>query len=300
MSAAPRAVIDVGSNTVRLLVARVAKNRVEGMHDSSEFVRLGKGVDASGDLQTDRQDAALSAITSLSKRAREMGVPHVIAVATSAVRDARNGEEFARRVKRETGIELEIISGEREAELTFLGATLDVPVGDGAIVCDLGGGSAELIYATDRGVRWAVSRQLGSGRLTERFMHHDPPTAEDVEALCEHVQKVLTELPRAHVESVIFTGGTATHLGILAGMQGSVQYLPMSKVEEVVEVATSKPATDLVEQFGIRAERAQVLAAGITTIGVIARFYGVDELVITHHGIREGALLAIAAPESLD
>src|SRR5206468_1631880 len=145
------------------------------IEDVSEFVRLGKGVHASGRLQEDRIVAAIDAVGRLTARATARGAQKVTAIATSAVRDAANRDEFVRRVLDATGVRIRILSGDEEAQLTYLGATLGNPLGNGAVICDLGGGSAELIFASPAGIEWAQSLQLGSGRLTEQFVHHDPP-----------------------------------------------------------------------------------------------------------------------------
>jgi exopolyphosphatase/guanosine-5'-triphosphate,3'-diphosphate pyrophosphatase len=306
-----RAVLDVGSNTVRLLVGRLHDGTVEPLLDRSEFVRLGLGVDATGELRTDRQAAAIEAIRELAQIAYGQRAERIVAIATSAVRDARNGSDFARKVKEETGIDLEIISGEREAELTFRGGTMGIDAAGGVLVCDLGGGSAELIHAGAEGIRWAVSEPLGSGRLSERFLHHDPPEEQELSALRRFVESVLRDLPPARVASVVFTGGTATHVAILAGQRpahrfqavsssgqpasssgslGTIQRLSMAELGHVIEIVNSHTAAQIVDMYGIRPERAEVLPAGITAIAVIARFYEAEEIVITQRGIREGAL----------
>jgi exopolyphosphatase / guanosine-5'-triphosphate,3'-diphosphate pyrophosphatase len=290
-AAMPKAVLDVGSNTIRLLVGSVQDGIVESILDRSEFVRLGAGVDTSGELRADRQEAAIAAIRELVKLASSCGADRIAAIATSAVRDAHNGADFARRVRDETGVDLEIISGDREAELTFRGATMGLTIEDGVIVCDLGGGSAELIYASAEGVQWAVSEPLGSGRLTERFISHDPPEDQELALLRKYVESTLRDLPAAQPEPLIFTGGTATHVGFLAGTSGPIQKLDMAALDRVLEVAITRPAAKLVETYGIRQERAEVLAAGVTAIETIARFYGAREVIITQAGIREGTLL---------
>src|SRR5579859_7994294 len=134
---APRAVLDVGSNTIRLLVARLGDAALEPILDQSEFVRLGREVDRTGRLQEDRQQVGVRTIGELALQARINGADGVRAIATSAVRDAENGPEFVQRVKDATGVEIEIISGEREAELTYRGAVLGLDVRHGVIVCDL-------------------------------------------------------------------------------------------------------------------------------------------------------------------
>jgi exopolyphosphatase/guanosine-5'-triphosphate,3'-diphosphate pyrophosphatase len=272
-------------------VGRVHGATVDPVLDRSEFVRLGKDVDATGELRPDRVEAALAAIASLSSVARELGATQILAIATSAVRDARNGPQFARRVREETGIELEIISGEREAQLTFRGATLGMRIEAGTIVCDVGGGSAEVIYADADGVQWSSAEPLGSGRLTERFITHDPPRDEDLSALREGVRDRLRALPSARAATAIFTGGTATQLRRLAREDRNARGLDMGEVDEVVSLVTSRTAAELIRDYNVPEARAQVLPAGLVAIQTIARFYGAERLCVTLHGIREGALL---------
>lgn len=287
----PRAVLDVGSNTVRLLVATIRNGTIEPILDRSEFVRLGLGVDKTGRLADDRMQAAIEAIRTLVGEARAQGADGVRAIATSAVRDASNGKAFAERVWQETGVELEIISGDREAHLTYLGTTIGVELDGGAIVCDLGGGSAELIFANDSGVSWSVSRPLGSGRLTERFIHHDPPTTSEEEELARYVCSVLDELPRAEPKLAVFTGGTATHVAILAGRHGSIETVDPATLQRVIDILNAAPASEIATRYDIREQRAQVLPAGVKTLQTVAGYYGVERIVITRNGIREGMLV---------
>jgi len=287
----PYAVLDVGSNTIRLLVARLHEGKLQPVDDQSEFVRLGRGVDKTGELDPDRQRAALQTIATLAGQARSLGADGVVAIATSAVRDAANGERFAQLVKESTGVELEIISGEREAYLTYMGATLGIPIESGAMVCDLGGGSAELIHADKSGMRWATSVPLGSGRLTERFLRHDPPTAEEQDRLAAYVRSVLEDLPAARVEVAILTGGTATHLAWLAGRDGMIEHVDSRTVEQVMAILSSEPASEIVSRYDVKPERAQVLPAGVRALQTLAQYYAVDHIVITRHGIREGTLI---------
>lgn len=293
----PSAVLDVGSNTIRLLVARVEAGNVRPVLDDSDFVRLGHGVDHTGELAADRMEAGLAAIRRLTALARENGASTILAFATSAVRDAANGPTFVRRVREETGVDLEIISGDREAELTFRGAAIGIDLRGGAIVCDLGGGSAELIHADNTGIRWRSSQPLGSGRLTERFVYHDPPTGSELERTAEHVVSVLSDLPRARVRSTVFTGGTAAHVARLAGSDDPATHLDLDALERVRRLLLSRPAQDISSTYRFQLERARVLPAGTAALESIAQYYQPDTVVITRNGIREGALLASAASD---
>lgn len=290
------AAIDVGSNTVRLLVGHVEKGKVEQLYDDSRFVRLGLGVDRARRLQPEREEAALRAIEELASYARSMKADPVLIFATSAVRDAENGPEFAGRVREATGLELDIISGEQEAELTYLGATMGVDSAGDMIVCDLGGGSAELIYASGGDIVWATSKPLGSGRLTERFVHHDPPTQEEEGQVQTYVREVLESLRSGggRVDAAVFTGGTATHLGVIAtGTRSSVD-ITFEDLKRAVDKLNSEPSTAIVARFNFDPERARVLPAGGRALQTVAEFYGVQRIRISRSGIREGAILRAA------
>lgn len=290
-STGPKAALDIGSNTIRLLVARFSDGRFVPIEDVSQFVRLGKGVHASGGLQEERILAAIDAIKGLAARAKALGVDEVIAIATSAVRDASNRNEFLRRVHDATGVRIRILSGDEEARLTYLGATLDNPVEVGAVICDLGGGSAELIFATSTGIKWARSLQLGSGRLTEQFIHHDPPEDQELGQLRQHVRGLLRDLPAAQATISILTGGTASHIALLLVKHGDQMQLDTGDLEQVVTLVRRETADRLVDDHGVRRERAEVLPAGVVAAATIVDFYGTERVMITLRGIREGAIV---------
>jgi exopolyphosphatase/guanosine-5'-triphosphate,3'-diphosphate pyrophosphatase len=227
----------------------------------------------------------------MAEEARSRGADHILAIATSAVRDALNGEEFARRVRETTGVEMEIVSGDREAYLTYLGATLGLSLTEGAIVCDLGGGSAELIAVDRSSVCWAQSERLGSGRLTERFVEHDPPTAAEEERVADHVRSVLATLPPVQAELAVFTGGTARHVAMLAGLEGTIMYADVETLDWIVALLRAQPSAAIVSRYGVEPERAKVLPAGAIALRIVAGFYRVERVAITRHGIREGVIV---------
>lgn len=291
----PQAALDIGSNTIRLLVARYEDGTLIPIRDESEFVRLGLGVDKSGELNPDREQVAIQAIARLARTARELGAECLLAVATSAVRDARNGQAFVRRVRQETGVEVRIISGEEEAKLTFLGASGNISLAGGVIVVDLGGGSAEIIAAAENGMRWDRSIPLGSGRLTEQCIVRDPPSAGEIEQLRHHVDAQLDNLPPTDAQHAILTGGTASQIGPLAGKtarDGAPLRLGPDDVDRALDVVCSHPVEEIVRKYGVRPERAAVLPAGIAALSEIIRFYGIRQVLITHRGIREGVIEA--------
>jgi exopolyphosphatase / guanosine-5'-triphosphate,3'-diphosphate pyrophosphatase len=286
------------------LVARPVDGRLETVVDDSRFVRLGSGVDASGSLDPDRKKAGIDAIRELVARARQAGAKSVKAVATSAVRDAADGPAYVREVRDETGLDVGIIDGDEEARLTYLGATIGVDLTRGALLCDFGGGSCELILADGSGIRWAHSVQIGSGRLSERFVHNDPPSAHERHAIEEYVTGTLrSTLGEVETELAVFTGGTASHIVYLAGLEarapsGSVK-VDLAVIEQVEALVYSTPASQIARDRNVRPERAAVLPAGITGIRSIARWSRARDIFITRNGIREGIIIDDLRREAL-
>ena len=264
---------------------------LETVFDDSRFVRLGKGVNASGRLDPAREEAAIAAMSDLMAEAKERGVNSVRVVATSAVRDAANRQEFVDKARDELDIEVEILSGDAEARLTYLGATLGMAHDGGAMVCDIGGGSVELIDAEAGTIRWAKSLQLGCGRLTELFVHQDPPTTEERSAIDARFTEAIRSLPSANPDLVVFTGGTASHVAYLSGRETMTSEIALSEVQRLEDIVYSLPASEVASRYTVKPERAEVLPAGITSLLAVARYYDVDPVRITRGGIREGVII---------
>jgi exopolyphosphatase/guanosine-5'-triphosphate,3'-diphosphate pyrophosphatase len=248
-------------------------------------------VDRTGELQDENQKRALDAITDFVKRARDVGAEEIVAVATSAMRDARNGQEFVDRIKRETGVEPQIISGDREAELTFIGATEGRRLDVETVVVDLGGGSGEVIDAEGTTPRWAKALPIGSRRLTEKFIQSDPPTADQIVNVVASVRSQLQTLPAASPKKGIFAGGTAKVLPEVLGKPGPPAVLAPSDWDRLLTIIQGLTADALAKEYRLPDERAQVLAAGAAALDAIAEFYGLDEVTIAATGIREGMII---------
>src|SRR4051794_10601049 len=187
------AVVDLGTNTTRLLVAEVVDGRVEELARRTSITRLGEGVDAGGALIPGAMERVFGALEEYRRAIDELGAERTVAVATSAVRDARNGQSFRQELHERFGIEARIISGDEEARLTFAGATAERPDGqDAVLVLDIGGGSTEFVVGRPgEDPSFHVSTQAGSVRQTERHISDDPPPNEQVEALAEDVRAII-------------------------------------------------------------------------------------------------------------
>jgi exopolyphosphatase/guanosine-5'-triphosphate,3'-diphosphate pyrophosphatase len=288
---APIAALDVGSNTIRLVAARPSGDGLETVLDLGSFARLGMGVERTGELDPTRVDTAVQTIRGYVDLARALGIRQIIAVATSAVRDARNGPEFVDRVREVAGVDLQIISGEREAELTYLGATLGLSWSGTVVVVDLGGGSGEIIAADESGLRWGHALPLGSGRMSERFVRHDPPLRDEIDAVRAHVRDQLESLPAVDASSGVFAGGTARRIPALLGRAEVPTDLDRAELDAALEIVLATPADELVARYGVEPERAPVLPAGCAVLAAIADYYALPTVRIAATGIRQGMLV---------
>lgn len=283
--------LDVGSNTIRLLVARPVGDGLQTVMDLSDFVRLGAGVAETGELEPDRMERGIRVIRDFAAAAHGVGVKDIAAVGTSALREARNGQEFVDRVARETGIQVKIIAGETEARLTFLGLTLGHTLESPTIAIDVGGGSGEVIAAGPAGMLWAHALPIGSGRMTERFFVHDPPTESERKALIAHIDDILRGLPSFRAKDAIVTGGSARRIPILLDSGGIPAHLTPQDLQRAMEILSARPARDIARHYAIDLDRACVLAAGVQVIQAIAEFYGVESITVTDNGIRQGMII---------
>jgi exopolyphosphatase/guanosine-5'-triphosphate,3'-diphosphate pyrophosphatase len=298
MRTPPRAALDVGSNTCRLLVARPAGKGVQPLIARGAFVRLGQGIDETGHLHPERIDAALAALSSLMDEAMSAAASRIHAIATSAVRDAANGEAFVNVVRRQTGIDLEILSAYQEGELTYLGATCALSLPGETIVVDLGGRSTEIVAADPAGVRWVHSLPLGSGRLMDAFVQRDRPRRAELRNLADHVDDALELAPRLRAHTVVLTGGTARQitrvlgLGALGRHGSEVQTrLDPGRIDDAAARVSNLRVDRISRTFGVRPERAAVLPAGLWALRQIVRHYRPKVVIVTRSGLREGVLV---------
>ncbi|WP_374761848.1 Ppx/GppA phosphatase family protein [Nesterenkonia aerolata] len=212
------AAIDCGTNSIRLLIADVADDgaSLSDVERQMRVVRLGEGVDATGELSEAALGRTFAALDEYAALIREHGAQRVRFVATSATRDARNRDEFIQGVRARLGVSPEVISGEEEAALSFAGAAsvLEWDQDQRVLVVDLGGGSTEFVLGTAAGVHSAVSTDMGCVRFTERYLHGDPPDQEQIAAAEAQVREFLEEVggrvPLAEVQTVVGVAGTIT------------------------------------------------------------------------------------------
>jgi exopolyphosphatase/guanosine-5'-triphosphate,3'-diphosphate pyrophosphatase len=304
---APIAVVDLGTNSTRLLVARVIDGRVEELERRSTVTRLGEGVDASGRLSEEAMQRVFDTLAKYRKLIDRHGAERVVAVATSAVRDSSNGEQFRAELRERFGIDAQIISGDQEARLTFLGATIGRSPDATTLVIDIGGGSTELVIGhPGSDPSFHVSTQAGSVRQSERHLHDDPPTEDQLDELRREVRGIIDEaVPRDlrdDVEHGIAVAGTATQLASIdVGLEerdservdGHVLTRPAC--EEMLAMLASKPLAERKQVKGLDPDRAPTIVAGAAILLEAMAAFGLDAVEVAKADILHGAAFTASA-----
>lgn len=293
------AAIDIGSNSIKMSLGRLdSDGKLEEFGQVVDVVRLGQGVDRTGELDPGRVEAAMATLQRFAGEARAAGATEIAAVATEATRAARNGAEFLERVRRDTGIDVRVVNGEEEAALTFRGLETDTELTGHVVVADIGGGSTEFVVANDGVVLGSRSTPLGSGRLTERFVTTDPPTPEalaqaqaEADGVIERLTRSL-KLPRGESVRLIVVGGTGEYL---ARMTAQERVLDRRTVQNVLGKMAVLNAAELAEIIDAPEARARVLPAGVAIVSAIASRVLATRIETARSGIRSGLLLEILA-----
>jgi exopolyphosphatase / guanosine-5'-triphosphate,3'-diphosphate pyrophosphatase len=301
---APIAVVDLGTNSTRLLVARVVDGRVEELERRSTVTRLGDGVDATGRLAGAAMERVFATIGDYCELIDGRGADPVVAVATSAVRDSANGEEFRAAMRDRFGIDARILSGDQEARLTFLGATNGRAAHSATLVVDIGGGSTELVIGRPGAdPEFHVSTQAGSVRQSERHLHDDPPAPEQLAELREEVRGIIdAAVPpdlRDGVDHGIAVAGTATQLASIdlgleerdsARADGHV--LTHTACDRMLAMLASKPLAERREVRGLDPDRAPTIVAGAAILVEAMDAFRLDAVEAAKADILHGAAIA--------
>jgi exopolyphosphatase/guanosine-5'-triphosphate,3'-diphosphate pyrophosphatase len=293
----PVAAFDVGSNSIKMTVGR--PDGADGVDEflwRSATVRLGEGIERTGRLAEDRVEAALTVLREFAAEARRAGAARLVGVATEATRVAANGEEFLAQVRDDIGVDLEAISGERETELTFRGLKASISLDGDIVVADVGGGSTEVISAPGGAFEWGRSIPVGSGRLTDRLVHADPPQADEITACRDAAGAALAALPltAGPIDRLIAVGGTGEYLVRLVPAGGPAT---IEDLDDVLTRLTMTRAATLATLLEIPEARARVLPAGIAIVRELAERTRARATEGARSGIRTGLLLAVFAGE---
>ena len=293
------ATIDIGTNSVLLLVAeRDGDGRFSPVVERAALTRLGRGVDGTRRLSEEGMAQTLETLEAFAREARSLDIEGLAVSATSAARDATNGAEFLAEARRLADVEVEIISGDAEARLVWLAVHADFG-GSNLCVVDIGGGSTEVVYGTAQGQRtYARSLDVGSVRLTERFLASDPPTPEGLAAMLRFLGEAFAQLPHPPAgATVVGTAGTVTTLlsirdGIEPYDASRVHGARLTKAElaSIIERLAGLPLAERREVKGLEPARADVIVAGGLILLAALERLGAEVCVVGDRGVRWGLL----------
>jgi exopolyphosphatase/guanosine-5'-triphosphate,3'-diphosphate pyrophosphatase len=297
------AVVDVGTNSTRLLVADVRDGLITELDRQSRVTRLGEGVEATGRLGEEPMGRVLATVADFRARMDELGAEASVAVLTSAVRDAANGAEFTAAIAEHVG-DARTITGEEEAALTFAGATSERTGDAELVVIDIGGGSTELVTGRSGEVGFHVSMQAGVVRLGERHLHHDPPEPDEVADLVADFRAILAgALPgdvAERVHEAIAVAGTPTSAASIeleldpydpSRTHGHV--LELGTLEEQLAFLAAMSLEERRQVTGLDPDRAPTIVAGVAMLMECVRAFGLQRVEVSEHDLLRGAALAL-------
>ena len=299
------AVIDIGTNSTRLLIADVDGDLVDEVYRESRVTRLGRGVDYSGQLSSEAIDAVCEAIAGYMPLIEEEEAEGTMVIATSAVRDAENGSAFVAELRERFDLVAKVIDGDREASLTYLGTTSGRSGTENLLVIDIGGGSTELIVGSGAVPSFHTSLQAGVVRHTERLLTGDPPSSAELEALAKDIGKLVgtalegVELPP--IDRAIAVAGTPSSLAAIdlelepydsEAVEG--HRLPLRTIQWWLSRLASMPLEERQRVPGLHPDRAQAIVAGIVILIEIMRTFDVLEIEVSEHDILYGCAITAA------
>lgn len=301
------AAIDIGSNSIRLMIVDVPVAGRRAMRDEEKaYARLGHGVLETGKLSDEAMDAAVAALDRMVRLAREREATHVRAVATAAVRQATNGAEFIERVRREVGLDIEVISGEHEGRLALLSAVDGLAIQGELAVVDIGGGSVEVVRGSESHVDSVVSMPLGAVVLADRFSDEDPLSKRAYQRLVGHVRETLTgSLTDTSAPRVLAgSGGTVT---TLAAMVAAERDMPLAGVHGLSITAAElrglrsalvrSTARERERMKGLSAGRIDLIVPGVIVLDEVVKALGASGVMVNARGMREGIVLEVIERE---
>lgn len=300
------AAMDIGTNSTKMTVADVdERGRVMLITEDSDVTRLGEGVDAAKRLNAAAMSRTLDAVERFAQAARDQGATEVLAAGTSALRDAENGPEFIAEAKKRAEIDIQIITGDREAQLAFAAVhsdpSLHLPPDAPLLIFDIGGGSAELTAGDAKGVGRHKSLDIGAVRLTERFLHTDPPTEDEIAQATHDADAAFATFPIPDsVPTIAGLGGTAINIAAVTqkGEKHDVHGVTLSA--EDIKAALEKFRRVSVDERrqipGLEPKRADVIIAGALILDRLLAYFHADHCIVSVRGLRYG-LLAERAKE---
>jgi exopolyphosphatase/guanosine-5'-triphosphate,3'-diphosphate pyrophosphatase len=306
------ATIDIGTNSVLLLIAEAEGGALRPIVERATVTRLGEGVDRSRQLLPEASARTLACLAQYASELSTHSVSRLDVVGTSALRDATGGEDFVARAREVLGVTPRVIDGNEEARLTFIGALSGLPVSGKVTVFDIGGGSTEIVSgelgAGTRTINAAASLNIGSVRLFERHVHSDPPTASEMQSVDRDIEKALERAPRFEADATLVgVAGTVTQL---AALELQLERYDAARVhgseltrDVVLRLATRLATLNVAERRalrGIEPSRADVIVVGSAIAYAVLRWSGATKLLVSDRGVRWGLAAELATQSSIN
>ncbi len=293
--------IDIGTNSMRLLVCDFINDELLNRKKFVNTTRIGKGVDEYGFISQEAIRRNIDALKEFYKLSKSEGCDYIYCIGTSALRDSKNGDDFVRIAKEEIGIDIEIISGEEESNLGFLGVLKGANENDDILVIDIGGGSTEFILGNMDGIKFSKSENVGALRMTEKFLTTDIVDNYEFDMMSEFIENEIREtlesLKEKHINKIVGIGGTITSL---SAINQELEVYSMEKIhnsvvtiddiENILQNLKKMTLNDKKSLKGLQSKRADIITAGVKILHIIMKKLELREIIVSEYDNLEGLI----------
>lgn len=293
--------IDIGTNSMRLLVADYIEGKLHNREKIINTTRIGQGVDSEGYINEEAIERNIQALKEFSKVAKDKGCQAIYCIGTSALRDSKNGDEFIKLAKEETDIDVEVISGEEESNLGFIGVLQGLEDTNNILVVDIGGGSTEFIVGDETGIKYAKSEDVGALRMTEKFLIADPICEDEFNLMSEFIENkikdTLSILKEKDLVKIVGIGGTITSVSAInqeleiysmEKIHGSV--VDKKELDNILQNLKKMTLNDKKNIKGLQPKRADIITAGVKILNIIMENLEKENIIVSEYDNLEGLL----------
>lgn len=293
--------IDIGTNSMRLLVAEYIDGKLYNREKFVNTTRIGQGVDSEGYISEEAIERNIKALKEFSDIANEKGCEYIYCIGTSALRDSKNGNEFIDLAKEETNVDVDIISGEEESNLGFIGVLQGLDDTNNILVLDIGGGSTEFILGDESGIKYAKSENVGALRMTEKFLATDPICENEFEDMSNFIEETISDtiniLKEKNIRQIVGIGGTITSVSAINQELEtySMEKIHGSKVNEkeldnILQNLKKMTLNDKKNIKGLQPKRADIITAGVRILNIIMKKLEKENIIVSEYDNLEGLI----------
>ena len=293
--------IDIGTNSMRLLVAEYIDGKLYNREKFVNTTRIGQGVDSEGYISEEAIERNIKALKEFSDIANEKGCEYIYCIGTSALRDSKNGNEFIDLAKAETNVDVDIISGEEESNLGFIGVLQGLDDTNNILVLDIGGGSTEFILGDEFGIKYAKSENVGALRMTEKFLATDPICENEFEDMSNFIEETISDtiniLKEKNIRQIVGIGGTITSVSAINQELEtySMEKIHGSKVNEkeldnILQNLKKMTLNDKKNIKGLQPKRADIITAGVRILNIIMKKLEKENIIVSEYDNLEGLI----------